>query len=286
MLGSERPGVTDDVLRTTLGSVAPGTTLREGLERILRGRTGALVVVGLDKAVEQMSTGGFVLNVPFTATALRELAKMDGAIILDREATTILRAGVHLMPDPSVATDGSGIRCTPARKMVVASRSRMIAPSILASSRSAVAVNGTFRTNPPVDICSTALSSPTTTSAPVRPRRMRSSPSRKVVPGATEPSVVRRTSSVTPGRSDPSTKVSPSGLETPSLGLDTGHSERCGSGKRLHGLGDVVHSCDGDGTAEGVEALGACWHDGTGEADAFGLAQAGSQVGDRANLAG
>lgn len=110
MLGSERPGVTDDVLRTTLGSVAPGTTLREGLERILRGRTGALVVVGLDKAVEQMSTGGFVLNVPFTATALRELAKMDGAIILDREATTILRAGVHLMPDPSVATDETGTR--------------------------------------------------------------------------------------------------------------------------------------------------------------------------------
>jgi diadenylate cyclase len=110
VLGSERPGVTDDVLRTTLGSVAPGTTLREGLERILRGRTGALVVVGLDKAVEQMSTGGFVLNVPFTATALRELAKMDGAIILDREATTILRAGVHLMPDPSVATDETGTR--------------------------------------------------------------------------------------------------------------------------------------------------------------------------------
>ena len=97
-------------LRSTLASVAPGTTLREGLERILRGRTGALVVVGLDKTVEEMSTGGFVLDVPFTATALRELAKMDGAIIVDRDANTILRAGVHLMPDPSIHTQETGTR--------------------------------------------------------------------------------------------------------------------------------------------------------------------------------
>jgi diadenylate cyclase len=99
-----------DLLRSALGSVAPGTVLREGLERILRGRTGALVVVGLDREVEKMSTGGFVLDVPFTATALRELAKMDGAIIIDREATRILRAGVHLMPDPSIATEETGTR--------------------------------------------------------------------------------------------------------------------------------------------------------------------------------
>ncbi len=110
MPGSERPDVDDDLLRSALGSIAPGTTLREGLERILRGRTGALVVVGLDKVVEKMSTGGFVLDVPFTATALRELAKMDGAIIVDRDATTILRAGVHLMPDPSIVTAETGTR--------------------------------------------------------------------------------------------------------------------------------------------------------------------------------
>jgi len=103
-------GIDADALRAALGSVAPGTALREGLERILRGRTGALIVVGLDKTVEQMSTGGFVLDVPFTATALRELAKMDGAIIMDRDASQILRAGVHLMPDPSIHTDETGTR--------------------------------------------------------------------------------------------------------------------------------------------------------------------------------
>ena len=97
-------------LRTVLAAVAPGTSLREGLERILRGRTGALIVLGQDKVVEALSTGGFALDVPFTATGLRELAKMDGAIILDSGAQRILQAAVHLMPDPSIPTDESGTR--------------------------------------------------------------------------------------------------------------------------------------------------------------------------------
>ncbi len=97
-------------LRTTLASIAPGTQLRAGLERILRGRTGALLVLGTDKTVESISTGGFTLDVPFTDTGLRELAKMDGAIILDRDATRILRAAVHLMPDPSIHSDETGTR--------------------------------------------------------------------------------------------------------------------------------------------------------------------------------
>jgi diadenylate cyclase len=97
-------------MRATMASVAPGTSLREGLERIMRGRTGALLVLGHDRTVEAISTGGFALDVPFSATGLRELAKMDGAIILDRDASRILRAAVHLMPDPSIETDESGTR--------------------------------------------------------------------------------------------------------------------------------------------------------------------------------
>jgi len=97
-------------LRATLANIAPGTSLRDGLERVLRGRTGALIVLGNDKTVESISTGGFTLDVPFTATGLRELAKMDGAIILDKDATRILRAAVHLMPDPSIYSEESGTR--------------------------------------------------------------------------------------------------------------------------------------------------------------------------------
>ncbi|HWD84057.1 MAG TPA: DNA integrity scanning diadenylate cyclase DisA [Kribbella sp.] len=97
-------------LRATLAAVAPGTELREGLERILRGRTGALIVLGHDKAVDAISTGGFEIDVEFTATGLRELSKMDGAIVLDRDATRLIRAAVHLMPDPAIPTQETGTR--------------------------------------------------------------------------------------------------------------------------------------------------------------------------------
>ncbi len=102
----------DDVLRLreTLASIAPGTSLRDGLERILRGRTGALIVIGQDARVDEISTGGFDLNVPFTATGLRELAKMDGAIIVDAGLTRIVRAAVHLMPDHTIPSEETGTR--------------------------------------------------------------------------------------------------------------------------------------------------------------------------------
>lgn len=90
--------------------IAPGTPLREGLDRILRGRTGALVVLGTNPVVEAVSTGGFPIDVPYSPTSLRELAKMDGAIIYDLEHDRLLGAGVHLMPDASIPTDETGTR--------------------------------------------------------------------------------------------------------------------------------------------------------------------------------
>ena len=100
----------DELLRATLAAVAPGTELRDGLERILRGRTGALIVLGNDKVVEAMSTGGFPLDIEFSSTRLRELAKMDGAIVLDRDGSRIVRAATQLLPDPSIETNESGTR--------------------------------------------------------------------------------------------------------------------------------------------------------------------------------
>jgi diadenylate cyclase len=93
-----------------LAQMAPGTGLREGFERILRGRTGALVVLGSNDTVRELSTGGFPLDVPYSATALRELAKMDGAIILGPSHDRIVGAGVHLSPDSSIHTVETGTR--------------------------------------------------------------------------------------------------------------------------------------------------------------------------------
>lgn len=100
----------DDLLRSTLAAVAPGSELRDGLERILRGRTGALIVLGIDETVEQLCSGGFVLDVEFSATRLRELAKMDGAVVLDPVRGRIVRAAVQLLPDPAIETSESGTR--------------------------------------------------------------------------------------------------------------------------------------------------------------------------------
>ena len=106
------PGIEriDEPLRATLAAVAPGTSLRDGLERILRGGTGALIVLGHDKVVAGLSSGGFVLDVEFSATKLRELAKMDGAIVVDQDCTRIVRAAVQLLPDSDIPTDESGTR--------------------------------------------------------------------------------------------------------------------------------------------------------------------------------
>ena len=100
----------DQVLRETLAAVAPGTELRDGLERILRGRTGALIVFGHDKTVEGLLSGGFALDVPFSPQELRELAKMDGALVIDSAATKILWANTQLVPDPTISPDETGTR--------------------------------------------------------------------------------------------------------------------------------------------------------------------------------
>jgi diadenylate cyclase len=107
----------EELLRSVLGTVAPGTPLRDGLERILGGNTGALIVLGWDRTVETMCTGGFPLDVEFSATRLRELCKMDGAVVLSTDGERILRAATHLMPDPAVPTEESGTRHRTAQRV-------------------------------------------------------------------------------------------------------------------------------------------------------------------------
>ncbi len=108
----------DEALRGVLARVAPGTELRDGLERILRGNTGALIVIGWDRVVEELCTGGFPLDeVEFSATRLRELCKMDGAVVLSTDGTQMYRAATHLMPDPAIPTEESGTRHRTAQRV-------------------------------------------------------------------------------------------------------------------------------------------------------------------------
>jgi diadenylate cyclase len=106
-------------LRETLGRLAPGTPLRDGLERILRGQTGALIVLGYDDSVDAICDGGFTLDVRYAPTRLRELSKMDGAVVLSSDGTRILRANVQLVPDSSIPTEESGTRHRSAERTAV-----------------------------------------------------------------------------------------------------------------------------------------------------------------------
>lgn len=90
--------------------VAPGRPLRDGLDRILQAKMGALIVVGDGSDVTKLCSGGFHLDAEFSPQRLSELAKMDGAIILAPDASRIARANVHLMPDPGVPTSETGTR--------------------------------------------------------------------------------------------------------------------------------------------------------------------------------
>jgi len=97
--------------------VSPGTDLREGLEIILQRRTGGLIVIGDNEKVLSLIDGGFQINSPLTPAALAELAKMDGAIILSRDAKRILYANTQLIPDYLIPTEERGTRHRSADRM-------------------------------------------------------------------------------------------------------------------------------------------------------------------------
>ncbi|MHB8512923.1 MAG: DNA integrity scanning diadenylate cyclase DisA [Actinomycetota bacterium] len=126
---SEKDRKRDELLRSTLTAVAPGTTLREGLQRIIRADSGALIVIGNGSALEPIVSGGFRIDEEFTAQRLSELAKMDGAIVLSDDATRILRANVHLVPDPSIHTDESGTRHRTAERVAKQTQHAVVAVS-------------------------------------------------------------------------------------------------------------------------------------------------------------
>jgi diadenylate cyclase len=97
-------------LNDALALIAPGTALREGLDRILQAKHGALIIIGDDPAVLSVCTGGFLLDAEYSPQRLSELAKMDGAIILAADASRIARANVHLVPKASIVTTETGTR--------------------------------------------------------------------------------------------------------------------------------------------------------------------------------
>ena len=98
------------VITEVLKMIAPGTPIRDGLENILKAKTGALIVIADTKEVLDLVDGGFELNVDYTSSRLYELAKMDGAIVISGDFKKILYANTQLIPSSSISTTETGTR--------------------------------------------------------------------------------------------------------------------------------------------------------------------------------
>ena len=101
---------TDPKMLEALRRIAPGTNMRQGINDILRGDLGALIVIGEPAELSFLFSGGIRLDQSFSPYLLYELAKMDGAIILNAMATRIVYANVQLMPDPTIPSAETGTR--------------------------------------------------------------------------------------------------------------------------------------------------------------------------------
>lgn len=100
----------DEELINILKIIAPGTLFREGLDNILKAKTGALIIIGDSKEVLDLVDGGFRIDEEYTPARLYELAKMDGAIVLSKDLKRILLANTQIIPSPKILTQETGTR--------------------------------------------------------------------------------------------------------------------------------------------------------------------------------
>lgn len=124
-IGADRDTRLEDAIKKT----APGTALRHALDMIIAGHMGALICVGDTDNVLAAGDDGFKLDVSFTANRLFELCKMDGAIVVDKDLTKILRANYHLNPNPSLPTSETGTRHRTAARMSLLTHATVISVS-------------------------------------------------------------------------------------------------------------------------------------------------------------
>src|SRR6266487_168174 len=114
-LGSVRQPTQDDPrldpkILAAVARIAPGTELRQAIDDIIRSREGALIVIGEPSELSFLFSGGIDLDQPFTPQLLYELAKMDGAIIVNSGISKLAHANVQLMPDPTIPSAETGTR--------------------------------------------------------------------------------------------------------------------------------------------------------------------------------
>lgn len=97
-------------LTQILKMISPGTPLRQGLDNVLKAKTGGLIVLATNEEIMKVVDGGFSINAEYSPSYVYELAKMDGAIVLSGDIKKILFANAQLIPDHSIPTSETGTR--------------------------------------------------------------------------------------------------------------------------------------------------------------------------------
>ena len=100
----------DPNLLAAIETIAPGTPIRQAVDDVIRSHEGALIVIGDPQELSFLYSGGIRLDAPFRPQLLYELAKMDGAIIVDTAVKRLAWANVQLMPDPTIPSEETGTR--------------------------------------------------------------------------------------------------------------------------------------------------------------------------------
>ena len=93
-----------------LKMISPGSPLRQGLDNILKAKTGGLIVLATSEEIMEVVDGGFCINAEYSPAYIYELAKMDGAIVLSGDTKKILFANAQLIPSPTIETQETGTR--------------------------------------------------------------------------------------------------------------------------------------------------------------------------------
>src|ERR671914_36727 len=120
-----------------LEMVAPGSAVREGIDNIVHARTGGLIVIGDPDELAFLFSGGIKLDIDYTPALLYQVAKMDGAIALNANATKISWANVQLMRDPTILSLETGTRHRTAERVSKQTDALVIA---ISASRNVVAI--------------------------------------------------------------------------------------------------------------------------------------------------
>ena len=142
----------DPQLLAAIEKVAPGTPLRQAVDDVIRSHEGALIVIGDPHELAFLYSGGLKLDAPFRPQLLYELAKMDGAIIVDTAIKRLAWANVQLMPDPTIPSDETGTRHRTAERVAKQTGALVVSVSQQRETVTVFVGQGRYQLDPVADV--------------------------------------------------------------------------------------------------------------------------------------